>query len=296
MSARPEPSIRLRADLTNPGHFYACCGLLELADRLWRGAEGWFDEGQDAFCVAPLDASTGRDFTAAELLKAFLACGISNPDMTEEQRERREVLAKNKRKLSRAEQDEKRALDALWEQAKDGALALGAPFHLRLDWYLDARAGGSRFKTWAGQQTVTQLVSDLMGAASAADFEENPSEWLFARVPCESGSLQFDASGAGTDLDIGFSLDPLKMGSRDKRVLVHLWSLIGLQRFRPRKPNKENLYVYAAWHEPLVPEVASAAAAGSMRATTTRRFRFRLLYRTKYLKSFLPAVLQGEHE
>ena len=27
--------IRVSVDLTNPGQFFACCGLLELADRLW---------------------------------------------------------------------------------------------------------------------------------------------------------------------------------------------------------------------------------------------------------------------
>src|SRR5438093_13336327 len=42
-------NIRIPVDLTNPGQFFACCGLLELADRLWPGAEGWF-EPQD-FCM-----------------------------------------------------------------------------------------------------------------------------------------------------------------------------------------------------------------------------------------------------
>src|SRR6059058_2715350 len=44
------PSIRVNVDVTNPGQFFACCGLLELADRLWPGAEGWFEKGK--FCVA----------------------------------------------------------------------------------------------------------------------------------------------------------------------------------------------------------------------------------------------------
>ena len=30
-------SIRIAVDPTNPGQFFACCGLLELADRLWSG-------------------------------------------------------------------------------------------------------------------------------------------------------------------------------------------------------------------------------------------------------------------
>src|SRR5262245_9868102 len=45
-------SIHVTVDPTNPGQFFACCGLLELADRLWPqtddrpAAEGWFAERQ----------------------------------------------------------------------------------------------------------------------------------------------------------------------------------------------------------------------------------------------------------
>jgi len=41
-----KPTIRIDVDPTNPGQFFACCGLLELADRLWGAAEGWFDRGE----------------------------------------------------------------------------------------------------------------------------------------------------------------------------------------------------------------------------------------------------------
>lgn len=41
-----EPTIRVHLDPTNPGQFFACCGLLELADRLWGEAEGWFEPGE----------------------------------------------------------------------------------------------------------------------------------------------------------------------------------------------------------------------------------------------------------
>jgi CRISPR-associated protein Csb3 len=41
-----EPSLLIPVDPTNPGQFFACCGLLELTDRLRGPAEGWFDRGQ----------------------------------------------------------------------------------------------------------------------------------------------------------------------------------------------------------------------------------------------------------
>jgi CRISPR-associated protein Csx14 len=39
-----ESTMRVNVDVTNPGQFFACCGLLELVDRLWPGPEGWFEE------------------------------------------------------------------------------------------------------------------------------------------------------------------------------------------------------------------------------------------------------------
>ena len=42
----------MTVDPTNPGQFFACCGLLELADRLWPGAEGWFAENGREFKIA----------------------------------------------------------------------------------------------------------------------------------------------------------------------------------------------------------------------------------------------------
>lgn len=50
-------------DQRNPGQFFACCGLLELAHRLWPGATGWF--AQDGF---HLHADTA-DFSIATLLQ-----------------------------------------------------------------------------------------------------------------------------------------------------------------------------------------------------------------------------------
>ena len=35
--------IRLAVDLTNPGHFFGCCGVFELAQRLWPRATAYFE-------------------------------------------------------------------------------------------------------------------------------------------------------------------------------------------------------------------------------------------------------------
>jgi CRISPR-associated protein Csb3 len=46
---KAEPTLRIKVDPMNPGQFFACCGLLELADRLWAGAEGWFEKRE--YCI-----------------------------------------------------------------------------------------------------------------------------------------------------------------------------------------------------------------------------------------------------
>ncbi|HEX2824753.1 MAG TPA: hypothetical protein VHP37_00290 [Burkholderiales bacterium] len=38
--------IRLEVDLTNPGQFFGCCGVFELAQRLWPGATAYFEGAQ----------------------------------------------------------------------------------------------------------------------------------------------------------------------------------------------------------------------------------------------------------
>ena len=52
MNDFPDASITVAVDPTNPGQFFACCGLLELADRLWPGAEGWFAAEGRGFKIA----------------------------------------------------------------------------------------------------------------------------------------------------------------------------------------------------------------------------------------------------
>jgi CRISPR-associated protein Csb3 len=52
MTASPASGFSVDVDPTNPGQFFACCGLLEIAHRVWRGAEAWFENR--SFVVRPL--------------------------------------------------------------------------------------------------------------------------------------------------------------------------------------------------------------------------------------------------
>src|SRR5947199_155278 len=65
-------SIRINVAPSNPGQFFDCCGLLELADRLWPGAEGWFE--QRYFCI-------GGDRDLAHLIHQASHAKLTQLDM-----------------------------------------------------------------------------------------------------------------------------------------------------------------------------------------------------------------------
>src|SRR5205814_8410328 len=88
-------SFSVQVDVTNPGQFFACCGLLELAHRLWPGAEGWFQETNATFQVCCEDSGASLD----ELVSSLRACEISG--LTEREKKERDELEKEKRQLQR---------------------------------------------------------------------------------------------------------------------------------------------------------------------------------------------------
>jgi len=89
-------------------------------------------------------------------------------------------------------------------------------------------------------------------------------------------------------VDVGFSLDPLKpLGLRvGMRPTIELLAFVGLQRFRPAV--FDVVYEYGIWEAPACAELCALASCGAVQRMAGRRYRFELLYRTKYLKSFLP--------
>jgi CRISPR-associated protein Csb3 len=289
MSQQRGSTIRVRVDPTNPGQFFACCGLLELADRLWRGAEGWFEDSGCGFELRPLSAA---HVATDDLLLQAVRCPLSNT-MTDAQLGRREVLSAIPKKCrSPALEAEKARLDGIW---RESPLILGQPFSILLDWFLDDRAGGSDLKTWAGQQSVVDIARSMQSAANLVSHELAPEQWLSARANNDSLPFNFDSDlgAVGSALDVGFSFDPLKGVNVQTRPVIEFTAFLGLQRFRPRRMNAENRYRYETWTQPLEPSVAQMAASGLLHTKEATIWEFNLLYRTKYLKSFLPSQPTG---
>lgn len=295
MSPRLEPTIRLRVDPTNPGQFFACCGLLELVDRRCGGAEGRFDGGaRDRFEIyAP-----GVDESAyPEIVNGITRCDVANT-MTPQQRQRYEELSAMPKREIKASEALERGLKDLDKLRREAPVLLGEPFHLRLDWFVDDRAGGGTFKTWAGQQSVVDIASGMQGCMGGDGWREVPPENLLFRTERTAAvPFYFDSErgGIGSDLDVGFSFDPLKKVDPSAswivvRPMVELLAFVGLQRFRPAGDRKENRFRYFAWADRLTPDIAAPAACGAIESPGEGVFEFSLLYRTKYLKSFLPAT------
>ncbi|MGP8244573.1 MAG: type I-U CRISPR-associated protein Cas8c [Bryobacteraceae bacterium] len=288
MSDTSKTAVRLRVDPTNPGQFFACCGMLELADRLWGGAVGWFDRAT-TFCVAPVEGDSNDN--AARLVSAVAECPMDNT-MTPIQRKRREELSAMTTEAREADPElaaEKKELDAHY---RESSVVLGDPFHLVLDWFFDERAGGKAFKTWAGQQSVIDIAKGMKGQIDPVRCVLEG--WLFQAIggDCLPFNFDSDLGGVGSAVDVGFSFDPLKDTGLNVRTrpLLEFGAFVGLQRFRPQRIGSENEYEFSTWREPLQPEIAATAACGAVECLRSRTFRFRLLYRTKYLKSFLPAM------
>jgi hypothetical protein len=255
----PTPTIRVAVDPTNPGQFFACCGLLELADRLWRGAEGRF---ADDCCEFHIGALMGSGCSLRELLTAVLDA-----------------------ELVPLEPDDRAT----------SPLLLRGRFGLRLDWWNDERAGGKELKTWAGRQEVVTIAGAMHRALaravdlghdlfSQAEVIPDPGDPKKAVAP-----FYFDARRAAgaLNLDVGFSLDVHGIDATSFPAVEFL-CLIGLQRFRPARAAASRTYSYNAWRTPLLPPAAFAAAQPGDH--TSRAFEYRLLFRTKYLKGFLPAT------
>lgn len=264
MSQRPEPTIRVRVDPTNPGQFFACCGLLELADRVWRGAEGWFGDG--VFCVHPLDVGTPIESTLGGLLRAIAGASLRQVDP---------------------------------ENDFSSPVEIPAPFDLRLDWWEDDHAGGDRLKVWAGSMRSVRIARAMQNVLQRSELQ-NDALFDYGTVvydPLEPDKkvepFYFDARrGSNAQaIDIGFAPDSLQM-TNTAYPAVEFLCLVGLQRFRPMPTDTRRVFEYHTWALPLATRIASSAVCGLLTQVESRGFRFENAFRTdqRKHKAFTPGT------
>jgi CRISPR-associated protein Csb3 len=282
-----KPNITLNnVDVTNPGQFFACCGLLELAYRLCPGVEGWF-EGS-AFHVAD---SMPLDRILEQLVKAEIRSSLSTEDL----RSLGTLLSKEKDALTEIERTEKTRLQQMWRRER---LWVSNPFDIWLDWWRDHRGERTELKTWAAKQMVAEMA-DRMFSIVRQEIPRGPTPEpdLFFESNDDSLPFNFDSDlcRTGNARDAGFSADTLGLKST-YRPLLELLAFIALQRCRPASVSDGQPFIYCTWGVPLPPPVAAAAASGAISVPLQRRYGFTLFNRTKYMKAFLPATAVDESQ
>jgi hypothetical protein len=237
------PNVSIPVDLTNPGQFFACCGLLELADRLWPGAEGWFSD--ESFSIV----SDRPSCTLVTLLKTFSVAPVEQLDSHNDATSPLRLLIENP---------------------------------ILLNWWRDEDSGGKQLKPWAGKQFVS-MIFRLMKQATGNGPPNSPFDNSAAIFDSEGGKAKkktispfyFDSRREGTSLDIGFSPD-----EQDMSVLafpaVESLALVGLQRFRPSidESTQPRSFIYAPWRIPLPVLIAAAAVSGAVPIDACGSFRF----------------------
>ena len=250
MTNLPTPDIVIDVNLRNPGQFFACCGLLELAGRSWPGSEGWF-EGDERSATFRIATGSGHD----DPLGAIIGILIEDAPLA--------ALAAGQELYAADRQP----------------VVLRDPFRLRLDWWLDSYRGGdkSELKVWAGQQTPMRNFQNLQKAwremASAADGNAAGRDMLSKKWPM-TGRFGFDPSSTPNSRDVGFSTDEQGIPVLTSPA-TEVFAAIGLQRCRPifDSTNRGRWFAYCAWADPVEISIAPAALAGIGRRIAASTFR-----------------------
>lgn len=300
----PEPSFSVNVDVANPGQFFACCGLLELAHRLWPGAEGWFGAGRFAV-LFPNGSVPSPEHVISELSSCAIS-GLSEAERGESAKLEAERRRLKKDNVELPPESEARRKE-LGTEARKGHIQVGQPFDLVLNWWQTGDDDPASPKTWAGRQELHKvaraaqdalgIVSDVRALFDHGGVLRKPKE--YRKNNREKGDavepFYFDARRFAHALDTGFSLD-----AQDAETLAHpaveLLCLIGLQRFQPAPSFASWSFEYWTWSQPLSAPVAAGVACGMVPIPGRRGYRFSLRFRDdqKRYKAFSFATQRGD--
>lgn len=269
-----DANIAIPVDLTNPGQFFACCGLLELADRLWPGAEGWFERQRFCLVTPNRTATLNALLTEAQGLQFDVG---DDTDTGEDEGDNGDGIGQ---------------IDPIrltW-RSKDPAL--------QLDWWSE-----KSIKPWAGSMKERVILRAMLSAIDPK--EADPFNDL-RRVQYQSPKLgkngrqkkaekkepfYFDPRRGNKShpIDCGFSPDTQKMEAECCPALEAL-CFIGLQRARPATMGQENQSRYTVWpklseFKPGVPaNIVGAVSCGIVGLAGSRDYVFNNYFRTDQRK------------
>lgn len=266
-------SFAVKVDPTNPGQFFACCGLLELADRLWPGAEGWFADGAfEVTCAGEL----------RELLSALAGATFERVERLENGLVPANIIAPLRLSFASGLQ-----------LTLDGWMKIGVP-QMGPDKGRVAALGNAPWNFWSGHQNPVRIWGPLrMALAELLPNLDPPAlERAFYQRQFLGGRFGFDPGPAWNAIDVGFS--PNEQGTQvESSPAVELLAAVGLQRVRPQMGKNRETFTYATWGASLAPPVAAAAASGVITFAPAVRYRGRVISRGQYGALGYSTILSG---
>ncbi len=269
----PTPRVRLDVDVTNPGHYFACCGLLELAGLMWPGAEGWFESRHFCLCFRG---------TLRELLTRLILDPPEEMTTIHGHTPVKPILA---------------PLAFTFDGGASSRLVID--FWVRLIRHKGRveAAGNPPWNLWSGQQTPARIwtplrhsMRDILGTTSGSRLEN-----LFELVRPLTGRFGFDSRAAWNAQDIGFSPNDQQMAVISAPA-AELLAPIGIQRFRPAVSEDRSTISYATWKYPAEALLASAMSCFAINGYGTL-YEARVISRGQYaaLSSANPIVGDTSH-
>lgn len=249
-------TIRIRVDVTNPGQFFACCGLLELAARISPRAAGCFESNEFVISNAPLLEGLLASIVAAQLVKLDPDDTTASPIL---------IPVPFGVRLDWWKTGERSSSDLkVWA---------GTMESFRIARAMQHAMRAPEFST-----------ADMLNIGTLAF---DPDDALTKVEP-----FYFDARRGPNahSRDVGFAPNDLGMTTIASPAVEFL-CLVGLQRVRPVPTGRPRIFDYHTWTLPLPPEITSVAAAGLLPAVGSRGYRFESWFRTgqRKHKAFIAA-------
>lgn len=128
MNAGIQPTcIAIPVQLSNPGEFFACCGILELANRALTNVKARFTTDQSGYIFE----LSFTELDGESRLVDFLANCRVESSLSDQQLARLRVVL-NQKKQQRSDDDNR--LKQAWEKTE--RITLTAPFDITIDWWL----------------------------------------------------------------------------------------------------------------------------------------------------------------
>lgn len=250
-------TFRIKVDVTNPGQFFACCGLLELASRLSPEAVGWFERG--LFCVSK---SSG----ISDLLTK-----VTRVDLRQ--------LDANDPTASPIQIPEPFNIRLDWWKTTDRSISDLKLWAGRMESYRIARA--MQF----AMRSPDFASESLLNIGAVAFDPKEPDKKV--------EPFYFDARRGPNahSRDVGFAPNDLGL-TTIASPSVEFLCLVGLQRAKPVPvPKTPRIFDYYVWTKPLSAILMPAAVAGVLPDSTANGYRFESWFRTgqRKHKAFLSA-------